>query len=63
MLCHDIDTRRLLAAEHAQRLAEDARAAGAARRHRRRARRQLPLAAGLELADRARRWATRPQQA
>ena len=61
MHCYDLHARRLLAAEHAERLAHDWRAAAAARRHRRRALRQLPLAAGLELAERARRWAARPQ--
>jgi hypothetical protein len=62
MLWHDQNARRLHAAEHVERLRRDAaRAAGPAPRHRRRARRWLPLAAGLELAERARRWAAHAQ--
>jgi hypothetical protein len=60
MLWYDLNARRLQAAEHAERLAADARRANPARKHRRWVRRRLPLAAGLELAERARRWA-RPQ--
>jgi len=55
------DARRLQAAERIERLRRDARGAGPAQRHRRRARRRLPLAAGLELAERARRWAAHAQ--
>ena len=60
MLSYDSEARRLQAAERSERLADDYARANA-RSYRRRLRRQLPLAAGLELAERARRWATRPQ--
>jgi hypothetical protein len=50
-----------IAAERIERIADACTKANMQRRDRRRARRYLPLAAGLELADRARRWAARPQ--
>jgi hypothetical protein len=56
MLWYDLNARRLRAAEHAQRLAADARAVAPANRERRWPRRQQALAA------RARRWAARPQE-
>jgi hypothetical protein len=60
MMSYDSEARRRLAADRAERLADDYARANA-RTYRRRRRRQLPLAAGLELAERARRWASRPQ--
>jgi len=57
MYWNNQDVRRLQCAEYVQRLHRDARGVGLARRQRRRNRRHLPLAAGLELAQRARRWA------
>jgi hypothetical protein len=61
MYWNNQDVRRLQGAEYVQRLRRDARGAGPAKRQRRRARLQLPLAAGLELAQRARRWAAHAQ--
>jgi hypothetical protein len=61
MYWNNQDVRRLQSAEYVQRLRRDARGVGPAQRQRRRARRQLPLAAGLELAQRARRWAAHAQ--
>ena len=49
-----------IAAERIERIADACAKASAWRRARRRARRQLPLAAGLGIAERARRWARRP---
>lgn len=60
MMSYDSEARRRLAADRAERLADDYARANA-RSDRRRRRRRLPLAAGLELAERARRWASRPQ--
>jgi hypothetical protein len=56
---YDEMSRNLVAAERVERLADDYVRANA-RRARGRARRLLPLAAGLELAARARRRAARP---
>jgi hypothetical protein len=56
---YEVEVRRHVAAERVERLADDY-ARASARRRRRRAR-WLPLAAGLELAERAKRRAQRPQ--
>jgi hypothetical protein len=48
----DVNTRRLLAAEHAARLAADARPAPPRNEPRPTRRRHVPLAAGLRLAQR-----------
>jgi hypothetical protein len=61
MYWNNQDVRRLQRVEYAQRLHRDARGVGPAQRQRRRVRRQLPLAAGLDLAQRARRWAAHAQ--
>jgi hypothetical protein len=58
---YDVEVRRQVAAERVERLADDYARASARRRRRRRRARWLPLAAGLELADRAKRRAQRPQ--
>jgi hypothetical protein len=59
---YDLNARRLAAAEHAERLAADAAGPGRGRSRRRRwALRQLQLAAGLDLAARARHAAAHPQ--
>jgi hypothetical protein len=60
MMSYDSEARLLQAAERSERLADDYARANV-RRYRRRRRRQLALAAGLELAQRARRWASRPE--
>jgi hypothetical protein len=60
MMSYDSEARRMEAAARMERLADDYARANA-RSYRRRRRRQLPLAAGLELAERARRWASRPE--
>ena len=56
---YDQIARSQIAAERIERIADDYARANA-RRSRRRSRRLLLLAAGLELAGRARRWAARP---
>lgn len=50
-----------IAHERIERIADACAKANMQRRARRQGRRRLPLAAGLELAERARRWAARPQ--
>ena len=50
-----------IAHERIERIADACAKANIQRRARRQARRRLPLAAGLELAERARRWAAGPQ--
>lgn len=60
MTSYDSEARRMEAAARTERLADDYARANA-RSYRRRRRRQLRLAAGMELAERARRWAFRPQ--
>lgn len=50
-----------IAIERIERIADACSRAGAQRRDRRRARRHVPWAAGLELAGRARRWAAKPE--
>ncbi len=60
MLYYDQDVRRQVAVDRMDRLAEDY-ARSSSRRSRRRARRRLPLAGGMELVERAKRWAQRPQ--
>jgi hypothetical protein len=60
MLYYDHDVRRQVAADRMQRVADDYARANA-RRARARARRRLPLAGGMELVARAKRWALRPQ--
>ena len=58
---YDQIIRGQVAAERIERIADACANANARRRARRRARWQLALAAGLELAERARRWAARPE--
>lgn len=59
-MSYDSEARRMEAAARVERQADDYARANA-RSYRRRRRRQLPLVAGLELAERARRWVSRPQ--
>ena len=60
MLYYDQDVRRQVAADRMDRLADDY-ARASSRRSRQRARRRLPLAGGMDLVARAKRWAQRPQ--
>jgi hypothetical protein len=57
---YDLDVRRQVVADRMERLADDY-ARASSRRSRRRGRRRLPLAGGLEVVGRAKRWAQRPQ--
>jgi hypothetical protein len=62
MINYDHHIRRQIAAERIDRIADDYARANA-RRARQRARRRLPLAGGMELVARAKRWGLRPQPA